>query len=204
MTEQATPPEPPVQRKDYDLSTKPAFSKNPPAPRSKDNNAYRSPAAMMREMGFDPTGRHMTPLQFLVAVMNDEVDMIYRDEKKRNIAKGKGGISLSYRVECAKTAAKYMHMEMPKVTITSGEEARFGDKLAESVAAGNERVRTKRIILETVERYAPDAPLAPASYPSHLTDGDDPNGIGRYDDVEGTIIDGNPEGDTDYDPDRDD
>lgn len=184
------PPQPPVQRKDLDLSTHPDDSDNP-ARLGRTPNEYKSPADIMRAMGFDPTGT-MTPLQFMVAVYNDDLAKIYRDEKKRKRTEDQGGIGMSYRVECAKTAAKYIHMQMPQVTIAKDGDANYGNDLAKNIAKGGERIRTKRVILETVERISPDMPLPPAQYPPALAEH-----------IEGRIIDIEPsaEGDMNYDPD---
>lgn len=181
----------PVQRKDYDLSKEPRK-----ASVRIDTDFTRadatSPAAIMRQMGFDPN-QYMTPLQFLVAVMNDDIDRIYKNEKRLARMKSKGGIALSYRIDAAKTAARYIHMEMPKVSIENGGSEKFGTELAQRIASGQERVRTKRVILETVERISPDIPLPPASYPPSF-------------EIEGQIIEEEPEaeGDTKYNPDTDD
>jgi hypothetical protein len=177
----------PVEKKQYDLSAEPRDSKYAPT-LSHDESKHRSPAALMRQMGFDPN-KHMTPLQFLVAVMNDETGLIFKRDNRRKRIEDKGGIALSYRVEAAKTAAKYMHMEMPKITYEDKGVEKFGEDLARNIAAGNERVITKRMILETVERISPDIPLPPASYPPSFQN-----------DIEVTEL-RDLEGDTDYDPD---
>jgi len=180
----------PIQRKDYDLSKNARDNDNPPT-LTNEPNEYRSPAVMMRQMGFDPS-KNMTPLQFLVAVMNDDLDAIFKNEKRRARYESKGGLAMNYRIEAAKTAAKYMHMQMPTVTISEGNEGKFGEGLARGIAAGNERVTTKRIILETVERISPNVPLAPASYPPAFQEA-----------VESEYEEIGAEGDTDYDPDND-
>ncbi len=180
-----------MRGKNFDLASNPSMNKNPPV-KSDTNTGYKSPAVMMAELGFDPT-KYMTPLQFLVALMNDDLALLFRNPKRLKNIENKGGIGLNHRIEAAKAAAKYMHMAMPTINIQQGDAAGFGGKLAEAVASGNERVRTKRIILETVERISPDIPLTPANYPEAFTN-----------QIEGRIIEGNPEGDTDYDPDRDD
>lgn len=154
---------------------------------------------MMRAMGFCPS-KNMTPLQFLIAVFNDETALIYRDEKKRKKTDDRGGIGLSYRLEAAKTAARYMHMEMPKIQINT-DEGNFGESLTRAAQQGNERVRTRTVIMETIERISPDVPLADASYPPIY---------GQHDAVvidEKGMVEGemelNPEGDKDYNPDAD-
>lgn len=196
------PPLPPPQIKSYDLTTEPydgrKSGKNiPEMPRMKADE--RSPAAIMRAMGFNPNST-MTPLQFLVAVFNDDVDKIFRSEEKRKLTKDRGGIGMGYRVECAKTAAKYFHMEMPKVTVDETGSG-FADNLQKAVLSGNERVRTRRMIIETVERISPDARLEPANYPPIYE-----NATIR-EPTEGEImVDGellNPEGDREYNPDAD-
>lgn len=186
-------PAPPVQREEFDLAQHPKHTDNP-ANIGQTNADYRNPATLMRSLGFDPN-QYMTPLQFLTAVMNDDVDLIYgRNEKRKNRIKDRGGIALNYRIACAQTAVRYFHMEMPKVEIHKGSDDKFGDELARKVASGERRVQTKRIILETVEEISPDMPLPEASYPP------------AFDDIQGQVIDAAApaEGLTDYDPDRDD
>ena len=160
-------PKPPRNKRLFDLSTIPYESDDPPDMRPVPS-AYRSPAQMMRDMGFAPD-KNMTPLQFLIAVMNDRADLLYKQEKKRNMMEGKG-IGLKYRIECAKTAAKYMHMQMPSVQISEDASGQFAENLAKSVARGEERVRTRQMIIETVERVSPDLPLEKPSYPPAFSD----------------------------------
>lgn len=194
------PPKPAKQLEQYDLCTTPRQNKNKP-PISSDPVEYRSPAAMMRQMGFDPT-KYMTPLQFLTAVMNDDLDLVFRNKKRRENYEKRGGIGINYRVEAAKTAAKYMHMEMPKVNINEGNDGKFGDELAKSIASGQERVRTKRVILETVERISPDMPIPDASYPP-VFDQMQPDRSDHIVDANEMVDHGlNPEGDTEYNPDE--
>lgn len=185
------PIKPPVQREDLDLSQRP--NGNPhienPARLPHWGTDYRSPADMMRSMGFDPNST-MTPLQFLVAVYNDDLDKVFRNEKRRDRMKAKGGIAMSYRTEAAKTAAKYMHMQMPQVAVTKDERSTFGAELAAGIAKGGDRIRTKRVILETVERISPELPLPPAQYPP------------GYEGVIDAQIVEMAEGDTNYDPDN--
>lgn len=186
------PPGHPIQRQDLDLSQDPRKSENA-ARLGDDPSTFRSPAAMMRSMGFDPT-KTMTPLQFLTAVYNDDLDLLFKDEKKRTRYKNKGGLAMSYRIEAAKTASKFIHMQMPQVQIQKGSSG-FGDELAAAAAKGGERIRTKRVILETIERISPDVPLPPASYPPVFAD------------IQGEVIDmpeGSADGDMDYNPDEDD
>lgn len=183
----------PKQRKSHDLS------KNPKVLRQKgykapdlvhgDRSDSRSPDDMMRQMGFDPT-KNMNPLQFLIAVMNDDLDLIFKNEKRRLRMEGKGGLAVNYRIEAAKTAAKYIHMELPKVTMTQDDKNGFGESLTNAITQGNERIRTRRMIIEEVERISPNIPLAPASYPPAFQD----DVIEADDDILA-------EGDTDYDPD---
>ena len=187
------PPGHPIQRQDLDLSKEPKKSDNG-AFLGDETSTFRSPAAMMRQMGFDPT-KSMTPLQFLCAVYNDDLDLIFKNEKRKKRYQDKGGLGLSYRVEAAKTAAKYIHMQMPSVQISKGSDSKFGDELAQAAAKGGERIRTKRVILETIERISPDMPLPPASYPPAFAD------------IQGEVIDepiSEAEGDMEYDPDDDD
>jgi hypothetical protein len=148
----------------------------------------------MRQLGFDPT-ENMSPLQFLMAVYNDRLDLIFKNVKRRARAESKGGISIAYRLEAAKTVAKYIHMEMPKMQINESEKDTFGKDLAEAAARGNDRIRTKRIILEAVERISPDIPLPPASYPPDFEEM-----------IQGSVVREvqEEEGDTSYNPDDDD
>ena len=191
------PPQPPIQHKFYDL----ASSQNRGMPKGKNEPSLgdarsdrRSPAQMMRAMGFTQT-KHMTPLQFLCAVFNNELEMIYRCEKRRKKTEEQGGIGLSYRLEAAKTAAKYLHMEMPKVTVED-EGGNYGTSLMKAAASGNERLRTRTMIIETVERISPDVPLPDASYPP-MYQKDGQTVIDEQGNVEGEAL--NPEGDTNYD-----
>jgi len=183
----------PIQREDHDLSQDPRELRRDgkDAPKLSDGVqvGIRSPAAMMREMGFSPTS-NMTPLQFLVAVYNDDLEKVFKNEKRRTRMEGKGGIALNYRIECAKTAAKYLHMEMPKVTIAD-DAGGFGESLSKAITDGTERVRVRETIIQTVERISPDVPLEPASYPDAFS-----NEAQREE-----FADIDAEGDTDYDPD---
>lgn len=152
----------PVQRKNLDLSQ---------ADREKSDISfgdtpaeYRSPAKMMQDMGFDPKS-NMTPLQFLTAVINDDLEAIFENQKRRDNYRKKGGIGLQHRIECAKTAAKYYHSQMPSYSITKGDDDKFGDELAKAVSKGEQRVRTRRVTMEVIENISPDVPLQPASYP---------------------------------------
>lgn len=158
----------PVQLENYDLSRDPnklrQTGKTAPNLLHGARADRRDPADIMRQMGFDPS-IHMTPLQFLIAVMNDDLDAIFKSKKRRNRMEGKGGFSINYRIECAKTAARYLHMELPKITLQQEETTGFGESLSEAIALGNERVRTRRMIVEEIEQISPDLPLAPASYP---------------------------------------
>lgn len=153
---------------------------------------------MMRTMGFDPNTT-MTPLQFLVAVYNDDLEKIFRNETKRKDAESRGGIGLSYRVEAAKTASRYIHMEMPKVSI-SDDTGNFGESLAQAARAGNERLRTKTMIIETIERISPDVPLPEASYPAMYGQNSE-KVINEDGSVAGETLP--PEGDKEYNPDAD-
>lgn len=181
----------PRQRKSFDLSQEPRElrrdDKQSPDLVHGVNSDRRDPADMMRQMGFDPT-KNMNPLQFLIAVMNDDIDKLFKNEKRRKRIEGRGGIAINYRIEAAKTAAKFIHMELPKVSIQKDEGDGFGDSLSNAIAQGNERVRTRRVILEEIERISPQIPLAPASYPPDFQEA-----------IEETDMDA--EGDMDYDPD---
>lgn len=209
MSDKAKPPatpKPPVQRTHYDLTGCRNGVKKPdnaPSAANRSNADKRSPAEMMRTLGFSPD-KHMSPLQFLIAVMNDDLELIYRNEKKRARTEQKGGIGLSYRVECAKTAAKYLHMEMPKVSVQSTDEEGFGTKLAEAMISGNDRVRKKTMIIEEVQRISPDMPLPEASYPP-VFEGNStenlPDDITPYDVDDDMNLPA--EGDTEYNPDHD-
>jgi hypothetical protein len=194
--------EPPVQKRDVDISGHEYQESGKRSPIGHGTiSDHRSPAMLMRQMGFEPNDT-MTPLQFLVAVMNDDLEKIFKNPTRRKRYEDKGGIGLTYRVECAKTAAKYLHMQMPSVQISEEGSGSFGNQLAKAVTEGNERVRTKRIILETIERISPDMPLPEASYPpafgKHVTRTE----MNYIDATEQELS--NAEGDTDYDPDRDD
>jgi hypothetical protein len=163
------PPGFPHVNKDTDLSVSPRHLQEAGRKLERSTNArinaeYRSPAEMMRELGFSPS-RYMNPLQFLVAMLNDDVELIYKNKKKREMTLAKGGLSIQHRLEAAKTAAKYMHMAMPTVNVNKNEGASFGAELAAAVSAGDQRVRTRRMIIETVEKISPNEPIAQASYP---------------------------------------
>lgn len=181
----------PIQRKSFDLSQDPIElrrdGKKAPDLVHGVNSDRRDPEDLMRQMGFDPS-KNMNPLQFLIAVFNDDVDLIFKNETRRKRIESKGGITLSHRIECAKTAAKFMHMELPKVSVQKEEGGGFGESLSSAIAQGNERVRTRRVILEEIERISPQIPLAPASYPPDFQDA-----------IDETDLDA--EGDMDYDPD---
>lgn len=158
----------PIERKAHDLCSEPYWKKSgidAPAPDPmRTPTADRTPAQMMRSMGFDPT-KNMTPLQFLVAVLNDDLDLIFKRKDRRALAEKKGGIALSIRVEAAKAAAKYMHQQLPNVTVIDETKGGYGEGLSSKVSKADERVRTRRVIIEEVERISPDMPLPPASYP---------------------------------------
>lgn len=184
----------PKQRVDFDLSkdTRYLREKGFIAPELQPiNSDRRTPEDLMRLLGFDPT-TSMTPIQFLLAVMNDDLSRVFKNENRRKRMEGKGGLSIQYRLEAAKTAAKYLHMEMPKSQITKTEEVGFGDQLSSAIQSGNKRVVHRQTIIQEIERISPDIPLAPASYPPNFMD------------AELNDVDEAMEGDTDYDPDRDD
>lgn len=190
----------PIQRYDLDISKTAHYINNygdgkskPVKMDNKSNSVGRSPDDIMRSMGFEPS-RYMNPLQFLLAVINDDLDALFKNEKRKARIAGKGGVSVNHRLAAAQTASRYFHMELPKIAITKDETDRFGESLAEAIESGNDRVRTRRIIMEEVERISPDIPLAPASYPPELEQ--HINGTDVEDDIE-------PEGDMDYDPDDD-
>jgi len=184
----------PHQRTSYDLSKDSYLVRRhggkKDAPIDNTPSDKRTPDDLMRQMGFEPS-KSMNPLQFLLAVMNDDLDAIFKNEARRKRMEQKGGMALSYRLEAAKTASKYMHMELPKVSIQKDETNGFGEALSNAIEKGNERSITRRMILEEVQNISPDLPLAPASYPpefeahiDHIVDAD-------------KMV----EGDTNYDPD---
>jgi hypothetical protein len=159
----------PKQRTEKDLHRKPSTLKR----RLDDKQVHlqkgpatgRSPDDIMRSMGFAPTAT-MNPLQFLIAVMNNDLEKIYNMEIALVKARSKGGIALNYRVDAAKTAARYIHMEMPKTTIDKSDEAGgLGMGLLQAMAEGNARLNQKALILETIQQMSPDMPLPAASYP---------------------------------------
>lgn len=184
----------PHQRKDLDLSKDPrdvrdAGGKAPSlgATRADDRCAQE----MMRQLGFEPS-KYMTPLQFMLAVMNDDLDKIYKNEIRRKRMEQRGGISMQYRSEAAKTAARYLHMQMPTITVSKDEGGSFGDELSNAINSGNQRVERKTIIMETIERISPNVPLPTASYPPVFSS------LGEGELIEQEM----PEGDTEYDPDN--
>lgn len=157
----------PIQREDLDLTREPREARHhgheaPQLPHDKSES--RDPVNLMQAMGFSPT-KHMTPLQFLLAVVNDDIHAIFKNEKRLKRIEGRGGIAINYRIEAAKTAAKYLHMEQPKLSVQKNEDAKFGDELSSNIAKANERVQRRTTIIETIERISPDVPLAAASYP---------------------------------------
>lgn len=180
----------PKQRKSFDLSKAPKamrrLNKSTPT-LEHTRSADRDPEDLMRQMGFEPT-KKMTPLQFLLAVMNDDLELLFKNPERRNRINGKGGLAMSYRLEAAKTAAKYIHMQLPTTQITSQSEKGFGEELSNAIAAGTHRVVHRETIIREIEEISPDIPLAPASYPPDFLDAEYTTG----------------EGDMDYDPDRDD
>ena len=198
----AEPPTPPKNQTDFDLTLPPRQSDNPPIVRRGKPGGITSPAQQMRDLGFCPD-KNMNPLQFLIAVMNEDVDALYKQKKKREMMRGKG-IGLNYRIDCAKTAAKFMHMAMPSIQINKDEGGTFGENLSKAIVQGNKRVQTRRIILETVEEISPDMPLEDAMYPPVFQEGI----VGRIIDDDQALADDilgiDPEGDMEYDPDRDD
>lgn len=206
--EVAPAPLPPYQRKNLDLVTEASGGCRPKkAPKFNHTEASsREPVQMMRDMGFDPN-KYMTPLQFLLAVTNDDVDMIYRDQKKAEKTKERGGIGLSYRMECAKTAAKFLHMEMPKLELKADVTNTFTEELQRAVISGNARIEARESIIKTIEDTNPDVPLAPASYPP-VFEGKTLNNNGEFVDQHDENYFGDmdtfapPEGDTEYDPDN--
>ena len=160
------------------------------APLVRGTNAdRRSPDEIMRSMGFEPS-KYMNPLQFLIAVMNDDLDALFKNEKRKTRIAGKGGVAVNYRLAAAQTAARYLHMELPKITVQKDDVGGFGDGLSEAIEMGNDRLRTRRVILEEIERISPDAPLTPANYPAEFEE--------AVRQIENEI---DAEGDTDYDPD---
>lgn len=184
---------PAIQREVYDLTTEARQNDNSP---DLGNVAaeLRRPDELMRAMGFEPTV-HMNPLQFLTAVYNDDLDKIFRNEKRKKNYEDRGGIALAYRIECAKTAAKYLHSKPPQVHDVKAHEVEFASQLTRATAKAGERVTRKIMILEEVERISPEAPLAPASYPPTFSEIGDSRLIEHVPQAEGN---------TDYVPDRDD
>lgn len=155
---------------------------------------YKSPAALMRQMGFNPSD-NMNPLQFLVAVLNDDTAKIYKNEKRRKKVEEQGGIAMSHRMSAATVSARYFHMAMPIVSINKNEAGNFGDQLAQSIAKGDLRVTQKTVILDVVERISPDVPVPAASYPPEFAPA-----------IEGSFTTDftEAEGDASYNPDTDD
>jgi len=154
-----------------------------------------SAAEMMRLMGFDPTS-HMTPLQFLVAVINDRTDLVYKNESKRNMIELKGGIGISYRVLAAQTAVKYMHQEMPKLQVNINPEGKFADALSKSLARAEQRVYDRAAIIDEAGRFVVEVPLGEANYPPVFKEGAED--FPGSESLNGT----NAEGDTNYNPDN--
>lgn len=169
-----TPPAkvvPPKMRQDLDLTQPPKQIPHANTPqRDKTNVLFKSPEDMMVEMGFDPETGNLTPLQFMLAVMNDDVDKIYRQKKKREMMRTKG-IGMNYRLDAAKTSSRYMHMAQPQLTVGSRDEDDFHRKLEDNIREGNDRYIRKQMIIETVERVSPDMPLQDASYPPVFSEG---------------------------------
>lgn len=192
------PPLPPAQNTVYDLTgVTLGKAKKEGAPELRHTKTeFKEPDEIMRSLGFTPD-KYMNPLQFLLAVMNDDLNLVFRNEKRRRATEAKGGISIAYRIECAKTAAKYFHKEMPKLQITTEKDSNFGEVLT-AAQAGNERILRQTVILEQIERISPDIPIPPASYPPHLSISD-ARVVHEDGTVEGETL--NPEGDTAYDPD---
>jgi hypothetical protein len=94
-----------------------------------------------------------------------------------------------------------MHMEMPKMVVQTGEQEGFGEELGRAISQGNERIRTRRVIMEEVERTSGDQPLPPANYPTDFEPDTArvPQDIAH--DLEG--VEGiHAEGDTEYNPDE--
>lgn len=151
----------------------------------------------MRAMGFCPT-KYMTPMQFLIAVYNDDLDLIYKNERRKKTIADRGGIGMAYRLEAAKTASKYVHMELPKTQIV--EDGDYGASLHKAALAGNDRIRKMTVIMETIENISPDIPLAEASYPAMYQRQTpvtlDEQGVPLGEDLD-------PEGDREYNPDDD-
>ncbi len=185
----------PKQSVNYDLSQDPKEARRDgiAAPSLQTINSDRkNPEDLMRQLGFEPT-KHMTPLQFLLAVMNDDLNAVFKNETRRKRMEGKGGISMQYRLDAAKTASKYIHMEQPKMQVASATETGFGQELQKQISSGVSRVIQRETIIREIERISPDIPLAPASYPPEFL-----ASIVEQDDQD--LM----EGDMDYDPDRDD
>jgi ribosomal protein L20A (L18A) len=161
---------------------------------------YNTPASIMRTLGFDPLS-HMDPMQFCVAMFNDRTDLIIKNERKRKIVDGNGGIAMGLRAKCAIAALKHFYKELG-----ANEEKTELESFGQQLVQATERVRHRRIIIEEIERISPKEPLPPASYPAAFSpeknSPSNQHNSARYG-PELPIKELNPEGDTDYDPDRD-
>lgn len=124
----------------------------------------RSPAEIMRENGLDPH-KHMTPLQFLMAVVNNDVESVYKSEKKRAEIDAKGGFGIGSRIECARTAVRYFHQERAPEKVADQADSGFAQQMADALAGGNHRISMREVIVENAYKTSPDMPLPDASYP---------------------------------------
>ena len=175
----------PVQKKDLKLSISAVDAKvrGQEAPQLTHHSAdNRTPEQMMDAMGFAPS-KNMTPLQFLLAIVNDRTDLIYKSDSKRKRVDANGGISIQYRIEAAKTAARYIHQMMPQIQITKDAGSEFSKELAQALSAGQMRVRSRSVILETVSKSGQELLPDPASYPPVFAE------IAKDDDASTRIID---------------
>lgn len=157
----------PKMVKDYDLTKeRNGMAKTHDMPQlSNSSSQAQSPDEMMRILGFEPT-QYMNPLQFLLAVMNNDTHAVYSDPTKLRNANCKGGFSIKYRIECAKIAARFMHMAMPKLNINSNADSKFSHDLQRAIADSNHRLLNREKIIEHVHATKPKgSELEPAAYP---------------------------------------
>lgn len=127
----------------------------------------QSPAAMMREHGLNPH-EYMTPVQFLIAVFNNDIAKVYpgqSGEKKRAELEKKGGIGIGYRIECARAAAKFIHRELQADKGDDGAQSTFAIEMQHAMSKGNNRIRMREVIIEQAHATGPQEELPPASYP---------------------------------------
>ena len=131
------------------------------------NGHAARPAQLMRDMGFDPDA-NITPLQFLTAVVNDDIDLLFKHGVKGNRLKAKGGLGISYRLKAAEVAAKYFHEAVPSLKVTANADAEYSKALVDALMRGNARVEMRPVLLQQINNISADVPLARASYPPAL------------------------------------